>query len=110
MTSAKYDYIIVGGGTAGLVLANRLTEDATTSVAVIEAGLQSDTDPRVATPALWPANKFSENDWGFSTVPQVGWLIEAERTGQPSYWIDLGQTVGWLQFHQRAVYHPTLCG
>jgi len=34
---AAYDYVIVGGGTAGLTLAARLSEDASTTVAVIEA-------------------------------------------------------------------------
>lgn len=36
--SGSYDYIIVGGGTAGLTVADRLTEDGTTSVLVIEYG------------------------------------------------------------------------
>ena len=35
---ATFDYIIVGGGTAGLTLANRLSEDSSVQVAVIEAG------------------------------------------------------------------------
>ena len=37
-TSKDYDYVIVGGGTAGLVLANRLSADSSTSVLVLEAG------------------------------------------------------------------------
>lgn len=36
--NATFDYIVVGGGTAGLVVATRLAEDPATSVAVIEAG------------------------------------------------------------------------
>lgn len=69
---SQYDYVIVGGGTAGLVLANRLSENPDVSVAVIEAGGQADADPRVAIPAMFGALLRSELDWAFATTPQVG--------------------------------------
>ena len=46
-TSNEFDYVIVGGGTAGCVLANRLTEDPNVSVAVIEGGPSDENEDRV---------------------------------------------------------------
>ena len=42
----EYDYVIVGGGTAGCVLANRLTEDSGVTVAVIEGGKSDEDEDR----------------------------------------------------------------
>lgn len=69
---SKHDFVIVGGGSAGLVVAARLTEDPKTSVLVLEAGEDHTTDPRIRTPASWPSLLgLDEFDWNYRTVPQA---------------------------------------
>jgi hypothetical protein len=70
-TLDAYDFIIVGGGTSGLVVASRLTEDPNMQVLVIDAGADMRDDPRVKIPALFNSLKGTEADWRFKTAPQV---------------------------------------
>lgn len=69
---SEADYVIVGGGTAGLVLAYRLSEDPTKSIVVLEAGKDLSADPRVQIPAMWTTMMGSEGDWQLTTTPQPG--------------------------------------
>ncbi|KAJ7628048.1 alcohol oxidase [Mycena polygramma] len=67
-----YDYIVVGGGTAGLAVANRLTEDKDVTVAVLEAGFNAEHLPEVFVPGLLGTGlAYSTLNWAYATVPQV---------------------------------------
>jgi choline dehydrogenase len=73
-----FDYVIVGGGTAGLVVANRLTEDPSVTVAVIEAGTFPEDVVGNLTQVPAYASMFTSTEltntnmeWGFSTTPQA---------------------------------------
>ena len=65
------DYIIVGAGSAGCVLANRLSEDPHTSVLLIEAG-GADTREEIRVPLAWLKLLKSEADWDYTTTRRPG--------------------------------------
>jgi len=64
-----FDYIIVGGGPAGCVLANRLSADPSTKVLLLEAG-GGDSNPLFRMPAGFARMTKGIASWGWSTVPQ----------------------------------------
>ncbi|CAE6528720.1 unnamed protein product [Rhizoctonia solani] len=69
-----YDFVIAGGGLAGLVLASRLSEDSNTTVLVLEAGASGDAvKPRIDIPgnAYYSSLLNTEYDWQYTTVPQA---------------------------------------
>ena len=81
-----YDYIIVGGGSAGCVLANRLSADPSINVLLLEAG-GSDWNPLFRMPAGFAKMTRGVASWGWSTVPQkhlngrVIWYTQAKVIG-----------------------------
>ncbi len=79
--NAKYDYVIVGGGTTGLVLAARLSEKSDSSVTVMEAGTFYEVaDPFLSSTPMFavafagtsPEDTNPGVDWSFVTSPQAG--------------------------------------
>lgn len=66
---SEYDYIVVGAGSAGCVLAARLSEDPTVRVALLESGGR-DRRPEIRIPAAFPKLLRTAYDWDFSTVSQ----------------------------------------
>lgn len=68
----QFDYVIVGGGTPGLVPAARLTEDPTIQVAVIESGKSRLGDENVESPArMHHLFRNPQYDWMYESTPQV---------------------------------------
>lgn len=71
---SAYDFVIVGAGSAGSVLAHRLSENPAVRVLVLEAGnsqIPPEIEARIQTPAAWPTLLGSEVDWGYRSVPQT---------------------------------------
>ncbi|KAI0077524.1 aryl-alcohol-oxidase from pleurotus Eryingii [Panus rudis PR-1116 ss-1] len=72
LTKKTYDFVIVGGGTAGSVLASRLSENSKVSVLVIEAGINNEGILNVEVPFLGVTLPGTSVDWNFTTTPQSG--------------------------------------
>lgn len=67
----NYDFIIVGGGSAGCALANRLSTDPTVTVALLEAG-GSDEREAIRVPRQYFSLWGTDVDWGYLSTPQPG--------------------------------------
>jgi choline dehydrogenase len=91
-----YDYVIVGAGSAGCVLAARLTENPATRVLLLEAGPPDDAD-EIHIPAALNLLFQTQYDWDFHTVPQ-------ERAGSRSVYWPRGRTLGGSSSMNAMIY------
>ncbi len=79
----EYDYVIVGAGSAGCVLASRLSEDPNSTVLLIEAG-EADTAADIHVPLTYASLQKTSVDWQFTTVPQEHACLDL--AGRRSCW------------------------
>jgi choline dehydrogenase len=100
--TGEFDYVIVGAGAAGCVLASRLTEDSGTRVLVLEAG-DSELPAEVAVPAGWVSLLGSRIDWGYQSVPQPG--LGGRTTREPRGRGPGGSSNLYIMMHVRG--HPS---
>lgn len=67
---SRFDIVIIGGGTAGLTVANRLSEDPSISVAVLEAGADQRNNKNVTEVGTFGLGLGTEIDWQYKSLPQ----------------------------------------
>lgn len=69
--NSHYDYIVVGGGLGGTVVASRLSEDPSISVLLVEAGNFEQYSPNVTNTTVLGIGQGTSLDWQYQSVPQA---------------------------------------
>jgi choline dehydrogenase-like flavoprotein len=98
MNTVSFDYIIVGAGSAGSVLANRLSENSSNSILLLEAGPE-DKSPMIKIPGAFAYFMYSKKyNWRYETEP-----VSDIRNGQPMF-CPRGKTLGGSSAVNAMVY------
>ena len=98
---STYDFVVVGAGSAGSVVARRLAENTDASVLVLEAG-GTEIPANSTNPSTWFMLLGSDVDWGYASVPQPG--LNGRRTYEPRGKVIGGTGQMHLMMHIRG--HP----
>jgi choline dehydrogenase len=93
---SSFNYIVVGAGSAGCIIASRLSENPSISVLLLEIG-SPDSDPTRWHPGAWPASFNTERDLAYRTAPQ------SHTAGRTHLW-PRGRTVGDLGALDGVIY------
>ena len=95
---STFDFIVVGAGSAGSVVANRLSEQPDAKVLVLEAG-GTEIPANAENPSLWFTLLGSPIDWGYTSVPQPG--LNGRSTYEPRGKVIGGTSQLYIMMHIR---------